>query len=90
MPCAPSRAQGPAVQKIAPWGFADLPAAAIEQAGQTGWPEVPVDEMEASEAASVTGRGLMLDEIEHEALEPTFVHHSVMALTPDGSRVAVA
>jgi hypothetical protein len=69
MPCAPSRAQGSAVQKIIPWGFADIPAAAIEQAGQTGWPEVAVDEMEASEAASVMGRGLMFDEIEREALE---------------------
>ncbi len=33
----------------------------IEQGGQTGWLEVPIDEMETSEAASLLGRGLPLD-----------------------------
>lgn len=41
----------------------------IEQTGQTGWPEVPVDEMDESEAAGVLGRGLTLDEAMGEALE---------------------
>ncbi len=33
----------------------------VEQAGQTDWSEVPVDEMEAGEAASVLGRRLEPD-----------------------------
>ena len=33
----------------------------IEQVGQDGWPEVPVEEMEADEAAAILGRGLALE-----------------------------
>lgn len=34
----------------------------VIQAGQSAWPEVPVDEMGPAEAASLLGRGLVLDD----------------------------
>jgi hypothetical protein len=40
----------------------------IEQGWQTGWLEVPVDEMEAGEATSLLGRGLPLDGAIQETL----------------------
>jgi hypothetical protein len=40
----------------------------IEQGGQTGWQEVPVDEMEAGEAGALLGRGLPLDDSTRETL----------------------
>lgn len=40
----------------------------IEQAGQIGWLEVPVDEMEVGEAAALLGRGLSLDDSTRDAL----------------------
>ena len=41
----------------------------IEQAGQTGWPEVPVGEMELGEAAALLGRGFALDAPTQETLQ---------------------
>lgn len=40
----------------------------IEQAGQAHWPDVPVDEMEASEAAAILQRGLAPDAADSQAL----------------------
>jgi WD40 repeat protein len=34
----------------------------IEQAGQTGWSDVPVDEMEPDEATAILARGFLLDD----------------------------
>jgi WD40 repeat protein len=42
----------------------------IEQTGQSGWPEVPVDEMDAGEAAGLLGRGMVLDDGMRSMLEP--------------------
>jgi WD40 repeat protein len=40
----------------------------IEQSGQAHWPDVPVDEMEASEAAAILQRGLAPDAADGQAL----------------------
>ena len=41
----------------------------MEEAGQDGWPEVPVEEMEADEAAAVLGRGLALEGPTRDAVD---------------------
>jgi WD40 repeat protein len=40
----------------------------VEQAGRTGWPEVPVDEMEDREAAAILARGLAIQGTLQETL----------------------